>query len=269
MKKISLALVLSGALSVLTADILSFSAGAGYWQEGVSGYIKIGDVTNYFQNKQAESDGNDNTGNFGLKDKKNPYVWLKFIHPVPLIPNIKLQYTKYDSTGYSNYISGGEIKIFEDISIPAFLTNATTTQTINSYDLTLFYEFNPTIADIEVGLGVDLWQGKTKIYGTGAGETKTWVDESWTVPLPYLYGGIETIEFSGFSFNANVKLAKISDAHHYDYQFSLSYTADNMFDSINPFLKLGYRNKEVYAKDGDNEMLLKYKGAFLEIGAKF
>ena len=86
--------------------------------------------------------------------------------------------------------------------------------------------------------------------------------------MPYLYGGIETIKFHGFSFNANVKLAKISDAHHYDYQGSLKYTID-ILGPVNPFFKIGYRNKEIYAKDGDDEMLLKYKGAFLEIGAKF
>jgi len=268
MKRLSLTLVLSGVLSVATADMLSFSVGAGYWQEGISGYVKSGDVINYFQNKQAETDGDNNTGNFGLKDEKNPYLWAKFIHPVPVIPNIKFQYTKYDSTGYSNHISAGEIKIFEDISIPASLTKATTTQTINSYDLTLFYEFNPIVVDLEVGLGIDLWQGKTKIYGTGAGATKTWVDESWIVPLPYLYGSIETMKFFGFSFNVNAKYAKISSAHHYDYQGSLKYTID-IVGPVNPFVKIGYRNKELYAKDGGNEMLLKYKGAFVEIGAKF
>ena len=267
MKKISLALVLSGVLSVATADILSFSAGAGYWQENISGYIKSGNVINYFQNKQAETDGNNNTGNFGLRDKNNPYLWIKLIHPVPVIPNIKLQYTKYDSTGYSSYISAGDIS-FGDDKIDVSLNNATTTQKINSYDLTLFYQFNPSFADIEVGLGVDLWQGKTKIYGTGNGETKTWVDESWTVPLPYLYGGIETMKFYGFSFNANVKLAKISDAHHYDCQGSLKYTID-ILGPVNPFLKVGYRYKELSAEDKDDKMVLKYKGAFLEIGAKF
>ena len=267
MKKISLALLLSGVLSIATADVLSFSAGVGYWQENISGYVKSGDTINYFQNKQAETDGNANTGNFGLKDEKNPYLWIKFIHPIPIIPNIAFQYTKYDSTGYSNYIAGGEIKIF-DVNIPVSLTNATTTQTINSYDLTLFYEFKPVIGDIEVGFGVDLWQGKTKIYGKGGGETKTWVDDSWTVALPYLYGSIETKKFFGVSFNLNAKYAKISDAHHYDYQASLKYTID-VLGPINPFFKVGYKTKEVYAKDGDKETLLKYKGAFLEIGAKF
>jgi len=113
MKKISLALLLSGVLSIATADVLSFSAGVGYWQENISGYVKSGNTINYFQNKQAETDGNANTGNFGLKDEKNPYLWIKFIHPIPIIPNIAFQYTKYDSTGYSNYIAGGEIKIFD------------------------------------------------------------------------------------------------------------------------------------------------------------
>jgi len=270
MKKVSLTLLVSGTLSIATADILSLSAGAGYWQENISGYVKKGNVINYFQNKQAESDGNNNTGNFGLKDEKNPYVWLKFIHPIPLIPNIKLQYTKYDSTGYSNHISGGEIKFFENINIPVSLTNAKTTQAINSYDLTLFYEFNPVIVDIEIGLGVDLWQGKTKIYGKDVigGEEKTWVDEDWIVPLPYLYGSIETMKFFGFSFDANVKYLKISNVNHYDYQGSLKYTID-ILGPVNPFLKIGYRYKELSGKDKNDKIVLKYEGAFLEIGGKF
>ena len=269
MKKISLALILSGVLSIATADLLSFSAGAGYWQENISGYVKNGDIKNYFQNKQAETDEDSNTGNFGLKNKKNPYFWIKFIHSVPLIPNIKVQYTKYNSIGYSNYISSGEIKIFENINIPTFLTNATTTQTINSYDLTLFYEFNPVVMDIEFGLGIDLWKGKTKIYGKGGLLTKTWVDKDWIVPLPYLYAILETMEFFGFSFNVNAKLAKVSSAYyHYDYQGSLKYTID-ILGPINPFLKIGYKTKEVYSKDEGNEISLKYEGMFLEIGAKF
>jgi len=269
MKKISLALVvLSGALNIAVADMLSFSGGVGYWQENIGGYVKNKNVINYFQNKQVETDGNLSTGNFGLRDKKNPYLWVKLVHSIPLIPNIKLQYTKYNSTGYSSYFSAGEIS-FGDDRITVSLDKATTIQKINSYDLALFYEFNPAIVDVEVGLGIDLWKGKTTIYGSGVGESSTEASGSWSVPLPYLYGGIETTKFSGFSFNANVKLSKVSKAHHYDYQFGLSYTIDNMFSSINPFIKLGYRYKEVYVKDENTEVVLKYQGTFLEIGGKF
>jgi len=265
MKKIALSLALIGSFA--NADFLSVSGGVGEWNQKVDGYIKTGDTTNYFNNSSAENDGNSKTGNLGLKNKTNPYLWVKFIHPLPLIPNVKLQYTKYDTTGHSNYIAANT-KIFNTVEINTAITNADTTQTINSYDATFFYEFKPVVADIEAGFGVDYWQGHTKIHGTAGGETKDWVDSNWKVFLPYLYGHVETMHLFGFSAIANIKYAKVSDAHHYDYTGALKYTID-VPGPVNPFIKAGYRYKEVYAKSGDDETLLRYKGAFLEIGARF
>ncbi len=277
MKKISLAaLMVLGAVSFANADFLSISAGAGYEQQNIDGYVKLGDTKNYFNNSSAQSDGNCKTGDFGLKDKSKPYVWVKFIHPVPIIPNIKFQYTKYDTNGHSNYIAGN-VKIFDDVKIPTSLTNAYTKQTINSYDLTLFYEIKPVFADIEAGFGIDYWQGNTKINGENVicsnGTIKktggtTSINKDWSVILPYLYGHVETMQFFGFSVLADVKWAKAGDNHHYDYSGALKYTID-IPGPVNPFVKLGYRYKEAYGVDGDNETKLEYKGAFLEIGAKF
>ena len=273
MKKLSLALVLG--LSFASADLLSVSAGAGLWKEKIDGYAKVGDTINYFNNKSAETDGNCNTGNFGLENKTNPYLWLKVIHPLPLIPNIKLQYTKYDSTGHSKYVAGG--KIFGDANIPVALTNANTEFKINSFDLNFFYEIKPVFADIEAGFGLDMWKGNVKITGNYAscingnvitlGGNKS-INENWAVILPYLYGHIETMKLFGFSAIANIKWAKAGDNHHYDNSFALKYTID-ILGPINPFIKVGYRYKEAYGVDGDNETLLKYKGVFAEMGAKF
>jgi len=276
MKKLSIALIMAGLVSFASADFLSVSAGAGYEQQDIDGYVKLGDTVNYFQNKAAQSDGNCQSGDFALKDEKNPYVWVKFIHPIPLIPNVKVQFTKYDTTGHSDYVAGN-VEIFGDVKIPAALTNVTTSQTINSYDLTFFYELKPIVADIEAGFGLDIWQGTTKIVGDNAVCTggsvrtlgsKTTVDQDWTVVLPYLYGHVETMSIFGFSVLGDVKWAKLGDNHHYDYQGALKYTID-VPGPVNAFVKAGYRYKEAYGVDGDNETLLKYKGLFLELGAKF
>ena len=267
MKKISsivAGLVLG--VSFASADFLSVSAGAGYEQQNISGYIKSGNTINYF-GKHSPYGGN--VGYLGLDDKTNPYVWVKFIHPIPLIPNIKAQYTKYDSDGYSKYISGN-VEVFGDVNIPTAITNASTSQTIDSYDLTLFYEFKPVVADIEAGFGIDYWKGHTKIYGTeqNTGNTKTWVDNDWSVILPYLYASVETMKFFGFSALGYAKVAKAGDDHHYEYMGALKYTID-IFGPVNPFIKVGYKYKEAYGVDGDNETKLQYKGVFAEIGAKF
>ena len=72
----------------------------------------------------------------------------------------------------------------------------------------------------------------------------------------------------GFSIISNGKYAKAKDAHHYDYTGAFKYTID-VPGPVNPFIKAGYRYKEVYTKSVKNATLLTYKGAFLEIGAKF
>ena len=264
MKKISVVLITALAFSFANADLLSVSAGAGYEQQKISGYTEVGTTINYFG---TVSNYGGSVGYLGLRDKSNPYFWIKLIHPIPVIPNVKFQYTKYDSSGHSNYIAGN-FKVFGDLSINTAITNADTTQTINSYDLTLFYEFKPMLADIEVGAGADYWKGHTKIYGTAAGVTKTWVDSDWSVVLPYVYAHVETMKFFGFSAIATVKWAKAGDDHHYDYLGALKYTYDAP-GPVNPFIKIGYRYKDVYGVDGDNSTKLQYKGAFLEIGAKF
>jgi len=270
MKKLSLAAILvAGMVSFASADFLSISAGVGYEQQNISGYAEIDGVKNYFNKSSAETDGDPNTGNFGLDDENNPYFWVKFIHPVPIIPNVKFQYTKYDSSGHSDYIAGN-VEIFGDFTIPASLTNADTTMEIDSYDLTLFYEFKPVVADIEAGVGVDYWKGHTKIYGTSeaTGETKTWVDEDWSVVLPYVYAHAESMQIHNFSVLGSIKFASLGDNHHYDYLGAVKYTFD-IVGPVNPFVKIGYRYKEAYGEDGDNKTKIEYKGFFLEAGAKF
>ena len=263
MKKISVVLAgLVCGVSFASADFLSVSAGVGVEQQKISGYVKNGNTINYFGN---HSPSGGNVGYLGLEDKTNPYFWIKFIHPIPVIPNIKFQYTKYHSTGHSNYIAGN-VKIFNDVNIPTAITDANTKMDINSYDLTFFYEFHPVFADIEAGAGADIWQGNTKIYDNTL--HKEIVNQDFTVVLPYLYGHIETMQIFGFSALGTLKWAKAGDNHHYDYLGALKYTID-VPGPVNPFIKVGYRYKDVYGVDGDNTTKLKYKGFFAEIGAKF
>jgi len=263
----NLSLILSGLLvsgTLAYADIFSLSVGAGYEQQNIGGYVKSGNSKNYFGKKKVNPSNDPDTGYFGLKDKTHPFFWIKVVHPIPILPNIKFQYTKYDSTGHSNYIAAN-IKVFGDVSINRVLTDADTAMKINSYDVSLFYEFKPAIADIEIGAGADYWKGKFSIYDNTT--DKYVVDSDWAVVLPYIYGRLESASIFGFSFIGNAKIAKVGNNHHYDFLGAVKYTVD-ITGPVNPFVKLGYRFKEAQA-DKDGITKLNYKGAFLEIGAKF
>ena len=264
MKKISF--VLAALISFASADMFSISAGYGYEQQNIGGYVKKDNTKNYFGVKNVDPDKDPFTGYFGLKDKSNPYFWVKIIHPLPLLPNVKFQYTKYETSGHSDYIAGN-ITIFDDITINTPIFDADTYMSIDSYDATFFYEFKPLIADIEVGVGADYWKGKFKIYDN---KNQTYVvNSSGSVVLPYLYGRLESMQIHGFSVLANAKVAKLGDKHHYDLFGALKYTVD-IPGPVNPFIKVGYKYKEAYYEDeNDNITTLSFSGAFLEIGAKF
>jgi outer membrane protein len=258
MKKISLALLLAGSFA--SADFLSISGGAGIWQENISGYVKNGDTINYLNNKSAESDGNDKTGNLGLANEIRPYIWAKIIHPIPFIPNIKVQYTNYSTSG--DGIASGNVKVFGR-SIINVNDKVHTDLNINSYDATFFYEINPVIVDLEAGFGVNVLDSHTKVKsssGISSGKSIT--------PIPYLYAKTGSIQILGCTIEAEGKYLNIPNkGHYYDYSAKLNYHLP--FILLDTSASIGYRYQDILGKDGDDETKLQFKGAFAEIGVKF
>jgi outer membrane protein len=258
MKK--LALSLFTVFSLANADFIGASVGAGMWQENISGYVKTGNNINYFNNKSAENDGNSKTGNLGLADKKQPYVWAKIIHPIPIIPNVKLQYTKYETSGTG--IATANLKIFgQSIDVN---DRVHTDLKIDSYDATFFYEIKPVVVDLEVGVGVNVLKGEATLQSTTTQKTAS---GSFTAPLPYLYARAESTPVFGLSVEAQAKYLNVSIGHYYDYQGAIKYHLP--LPILDVSLSVGYKSQDIFGKDGDNETAMKFKGGFAELGVKW
>jgi len=258
MKKLLLGLAIAGSLA--SADFIGASVGVGMWQENISGYVKTGDNINYLNNKAAETDGNTKTGNLGLEDKKQPYVWAKIIHPIPIIPNVKLQYTKYQTSG--DGVATANLKIFgQSLDVN---DRVHTDLTIDSYDATFFYEFKPVIVDIEAGVGVNVLKGSATVISKTTNKTAS---SSFTAPLPYLYARAESTPVFGLSIEAQAKYLKVSIGHYYDYQGAVKYHLPLPILDIS--LALGYKLQDIYGEDGDNSTEMKFKGGYAELGVKW
>jgi outer membrane protein len=259
MKRVLLGLALFG--SIASADFIGASVGAGMWQENIDGYVKTGDDINYMNKKSAETDGNEHTGNLGLSDEVKPYVWAKIIHPVPLIPNIKAEYRQYDTAG--DGIAVGTLKVFgQNISLNG---KVHTEITINSYDVTAFYELK-LFAEVEAGVGVNVLDGTTKVKqldSTNPISTET----SWIALIPYLYARVETPTILGFSAEAQGKYLDVGSAYYHDYQGALKYHIVNTILDVS--LALGYKYQDIYGEDGDNVTNLKFEGAYAELGVRW
>jgi len=262
MKKIALFIL---GLGLAYADLFNLSGGYGIEQQNISGYVKGSKGKNYFGKKSIDFQNDPYTGYFGLQDKTKPYFWIKITHSIPFIPNVKFQYNSYTSTGHSDYIASN-VTIFGKVSVNTIMTDAETYMSIRSYDITFFYQLNTVLGKTELGAGADYWNGKFKIYDNKTQKYR--INYEGNLVLPYLYASIETGKVNGFAFESDLKLAKLGEKHHYDVLGAIKYS--KKFGIIEPFVKAGYKYKEAYYKDeNDNTTKLVYKGLFLEIGAKF
>jgi outer membrane protein len=256
-----------GALFLATSvsgALLEVDVGAGGWSQQWDGYLELGGVKNYFNNSGAEGDQNPNTGNFGLESQKNGYFYFRVVHPLPLLPNFRFQYTNYNTSGRSSFIAGN-LKLLGKVEIPVSLTDAETHLELDSYDLTLFYQLSNWI---NLGVGVDLWKGSLKITGKDQlGETRV-VEGDFTLPIPYLYGRVETPPVAGFSIVASGKWASFNENHHYDWEGAVKYLWD-LPGPIDPYIRVGYRYKELKWVDGEDQTLLKIEGPFAEVAIEF
>jgi outer membrane protein len=255
MKKLLLGLALAGSLA--SADFIGTSVGAGMWHQNIGGYAKNGKDINYMNNKAAETDGNIHTGNLGLSDETKPYVWAQIIHPIPVVPNVKLQFTQYDTSGSG--IAVGSVKLFgADINLH---DRVHTHITIDSYDATFFYELK-MFAEVEVGFGVNVLDGNTKVSTSTSSASASWI-----APIPYLYARVETPTIMGFSVEAQAKYLSINSAYYHDYQGAVKYHLPTPI--VDMSASLGYRSQDIFAKDGGDETKLEFQGAFAELGVRW
>ena len=133
--------------------------------------------------------------------------------------------------------------------------------TIDSYDATLFYELK-LFFEVEAGAGVNLLEGTTDITVNGSNSSTT-----WTVPIPYLYARVETPTIMGFSVEAQAKYIDVDTAHYYDYQGAIKYHLPTPVIDIS--LTAGLKTQEIYGEDGSDSSMIKFEGAYAELGARW
>src|SRR5690606_28134813 len=80
-------LLAMGLSAAATADIVGVTAGVIGWNPDYSGGVRSGSTR-----VNVEDD-------LGLGDDWSPQAYAAIEHPVPLLPNLKLQYTELSQTG--------------------------------------------------------------------------------------------------------------------------------------------------------------------------
>lgn len=182
MKKVMLASGLALAAPLASADFLGVYAGVGQWQSDYDG--RVGDRNNDIGVEQL-----------GLDDSGNNFVYLAFEHPVPILPNARIQYTDINTRQSATLtqsfsLDGQQFNVSETIDSDVDLTHV---------DFTLYYELLDNWVNLDLGLTARQFDGYVQAQGE-FDQQRSELDEvipmiygkaRFDLPLTGLYAGVQ------------------------------------------------------------------------------
>lgn len=248
----SLAIFATLGISSASADDLGFEVGYSYWKPDLKGFIKYNDNEIIDRNIQFEND-------LGFENKDNVNVfYAAFEHPIPVLPNIKLQYTDLKDSVSNRlertieydgdfYVLGDTIKSSYDLS---------------QYDFIFYYQ----LIDNE-NIGIDLGLNGKYIDGSvNFKSTTTSTHEDFEVVIPMVYARtLFNIPDTGLGIDLEGSYVTYSGNTFYDAKAALRYESP-----IGLGVEAGYRAEKLNIDDlNDFDANLKFGGLFASIFYKF
>lgn len=236
---IALAILAASAPVATQADIVGATAGAYMWKQSWDGDVKAG------------SQSVDMNDDLGYDDETGKSFFVALEHPVPLLPNIRLQRTDLDiserGTLSKPFIFDGKpYALGESVDSTTDLTHT---------DATLYYEILDNWVNLDIGLTVRAFDGEVSIKGT-SGEGSIEIDAP--VPMAYVNARFD-LPLTGLYASALGNVISYGDNSISDISLGLGYE----FGVIG--IELGYRNFDVNLEDDDEEANVTVDGYFLGV----
>ncbi len=227
MKTLQLPLFIAtlGLCSVAQADFIGLKGDISYWN--------VDGKANIDEKKWADQD---------LDRKGTVQASVAFEHPVPVIPNVKVKYTKLDTETEENTVNKTDINL-------------------DYTDLILYYEILDNVVKADVGVGATRLNGDVKQFGTS-------VDIDEYSPIIYAEVGAK-LPFTGLSAKAEATYTNVNDVKITDAQAEVQYNfVQSMLLDLGA--KVGYRIMNIELDDMDKrDMKFEFKGPYIGLDAHF
>jgi outer membrane protein len=208
---------------------------------------------------------NDDNANFNFDEQANSNLYMAFEHPVPLIPNVKLQKTVMDTNGETtletSFDFGGKTY--------ASSSNLITDVELTATDFILYYElFDNDLISFDLGLNTKYIDGD--LFVTDNGENSNSAREKFSGPIPMAYSRLALgLPLTGFGAFVEGSYVSVDDQTLSDYQAAVTYSLiENL--AIDLTFQIGYRVITLELDDLDNIYAdLKFKGFFAGLEVHF
>jgi len=254
MKKILTLLAFTALFgAVASADFIRVEMGGGAWMNTPTGSLSYTD--------QGA------TGSYTSDEKSNSsaYAWLMFKHPVPVIPNLRLEYTSLQDEGSAN----GK---FQNFSIDKLATGEIA---MTQYDAILYYNILDNTAWITVDVGVDVKLINLDFTARGdiivSNETlgSYTVNETLPLPMGYMRARVE-IPGTNIGLEADGKYISYDGSSVSDFRAKVDYTFD-FTPVVQPAIEVGYRaqNFDLQYDNDKTKVKLDFSGVYAGVMLRF
>ena len=256
MKKILMALAYVGILaSSINADVIKVEFGAGAWMQKPKGEISYTDTANSFDGKDLSTQ----------KEKTQVYAWLLFKHPVPIIPNLRLEYANLENKG----VGSGK---FKDFDVP---TTVPTSLKMTQFDVIAYYNLLDNTFWMTLDLGIDVKISQLTYEAQGVIDNSTGLtinySDSATIPLPLAYLRLRAeIPATSIGLESDIKYVTYNGSTVYDFRAKVDYTLD-FVPVVQPAIEIGYRVQkfDITADDDKARIDLEFAGIYAGLMLRF
>jgi outer membrane protein len=248
MKKILISLLATTLLaSSLMADMARIELGLGSWSQTPSGTAKYTDGALTGSDVSAEESQNE------------LYFWTLVKHPIPVIPNIRIEYV-------SALNEGSAIGTFGSVTLPV---KTKTELELQQFDLIPYYNILDNTGWLTLDLGIDAKIINISYEAAGEDLVSAIPSDisSVVVPLAYVRTRVQ-VPGTDLGAEADIKYITYEDVTAYDVRVKVDYTLD-MIPVVQPGLEFGYRLQKFDIEDSGFVIDTEYAGVYVGLMTRF
>ena len=243
-------------LSAQADTIFGVYAGAARWTQEYSGT---------FGSNPSDSDevciggcnfNIDIENDLGLDEEDGDTLWIAIEHPVPLLPNIKLERNELKTSG-QNTLALGQGFTYGDETFAN--TTVSTDFDLSHNDYVLYYEVLDNWVNLDIGIDIKQFDGKVAV--TDVNNTARTVEEKLDAPIPMLYLAARfDLPLTGLSFGAQGAGISAAGATLKDIRFNIAYEF-----AFGLGIEAGQRNMTIEIDEDEEDVFgdLEFKGNYI------
>lgn len=234
------------AMAIDATPLFAFYAGAGNWMSEYEGDIGAASATADF-------------GELGFDDGNNQYFYAAFEHPIPIIPNVRLELSDLSSSATGELSNSYTL----DDQTYAAGTSIASDFDMTFTDLTLYYE----ILLVDFGLTARQFDVELSAVPTSNPDNSASASVDGVLPLLYLQAKVP-LPFTGVYLTGAGNFISFDNKSVSDFRGAVGYDIELGPTTLG--LELGYRMFELDL--GDEEDLagvVELSGAFVSLNLEF